>query len=96
MYYFLRTAERCIFFVILTVSRQLHHHLFIVGLGSAELVLKDLFLLLTEHLGAVAGPLELLIACLQALDKLAVFLRTHAGELNTHTNISLTASEIEM
>lgn len=76
---------RCAFFVILTVSRQLHHDLVIVGLGSGELVLNHLLVLVSKHLGAVAGHFELLVASLQALDELAVFLGTHAGQLNTDT-----------
>lgn len=70
--------------VILTVSRQLHHDLIEVGLSSGELSLDAFLVLVSKHLGAVAAPLELLVVSLQTLDKFTVFLRTHAGQLNTH------------
>lgn len=74
------------YFVIRTVTGQLHHQLVIVGLGSAELVLNCPLVVIRKHLGAVTAHFELLKVTLQVLDNLAVFLRTHPGQLNTHKN----------
>lgn len=65
--------------MILTVSGQLHHQLFIVALGSIELVLHSPLVLVSEHLGAAAAHFELLKVSLQALDDLTVLLGTHLG-----------------
>jgi len=69
---------------ILTECRQLHHHLLIVCLGSTDLGIHAPLVLLSKHLGALAGLFELLIARLHPLDNLPVLLRTHLGQLNTH------------
>lgn len=74
------------YFVILTISRQLYHKPLIVCLGSIELILNTPLVLISKHLGAMAGQLELLVVSLEALDNLTVLLRTHLGQLNTHAN----------
>lgn len=70
---------------VLTVNGQLHHQLLIMVLGSVDLVLHGLLLLIGKHLRALTADFELLEVGLQALDDLAVFLRTHLGQLDTHT-----------
>lgn len=70
--------------IVLTVKGQLHHQLVIMGLGSVDLVLHGLLLLVGKHLRALTADFELLKVGLQALDDLTVFLRTHLGQLDTH------------
>lgn len=82
--------------VILTVLRQLHQQLFIMALSSVELVLNASLIVVSKHLGVVAVQYELLIASLQTLDKLTVFIRPHFGQLNINANkpaLSLTCNQ---
>lgn len=70
--------------MILTISRQLHHQLIIVGLGSIELALHCPLVLVSKHLGALAAYFELLEMRLQTLENLTLFLRLHLSQLDTH------------
>lgn len=69
--------------IVLTVNGQLHHQLVIMGLGSVDLVLHGLLVLVGKHLRALRADFELLKVGLQALDDLTVFLRMHLGQLDT-------------
>lgn len=69
--------------LVLTVNRQLHHQLVVMGLGSVDLMLHGLLILICKHLRTLRADFELLEVVLQALNNLAVFLWTHLGQLET-------------
>lgn len=74
--------------IVLTVNGQLHHQLLIMGLGSVDLVLHGLLILVRNHPRTLRADFELLEVGLQALDDVTVFLWTHLSQLDTH-NIEL-------